>query len=472
MYINGKWIETNKKITIKNPATLETYQEVSAGDASHVQQAIEAADAAFHSWSQLPAIDRALYLEKVAAKLLEKKEALAKTITSEMGKAITNARYEVDSTSSFFKWFAEEARRTYGETIPSTKPNKRLMEIKQPVGVVAAITPWNFPLSMGARKLAPALAAGCTVILRPSNASPSSAIELFKIFEECELPPGVVNLVIGSAKEVADPLLESPKVRKVSFTGSTEVGKELVRKSADTLKRVSMELGGHAPYIVFDDADLDIAVEGAITIKFGCAGQQCTSANRLYVHNKIYDKFIDKYTKRVQQLKVGNGIDDSCEVGPLISEAAIQKVQEHVEDAVNLGANLVVGGRRLRDGQFANGYFYEPTLLTDVDERMKISYEETFGPVAPVFRFETDEEVIEKANHAQYGLAAYFFTNDLSRAYKVMENLEFGIVGINDPYPFAVEGSFGGFKESGLGREGGHGIDEYMESKFVSIALR
>lgn len=472
MYINGGWTETSENMEVVNPANQQVYKTVYSGDSSHAQEAIQAADKAFSAWASLPAKERAVYLEKVTEKLEEKKEILAQTITLEMGKAIRHARYEVASTISFFKWFAEEARRTYGETIPSPAKNKRLMEIKQPVGVVAAITPWNFPLFMGARKLAPALAAGCTVILRPSNASPCSALELFKVFEECNFPDGVVNLVIGPANEIADTLMESPKVKKISFTGSTEVGKDLIKKSAETLKRVSMELGGHAPLIVFNDADLDLAVDGAIRGKFVSAGQQCISANRIYVQDEVYDDFTNRYLEKIKELKVLDGIDEASEVGPLINRSAITKVHEHVEDAVASGATLVYGGQELTDESYNNGNFYQPTLLTDVNESMKIAHEETFGPVAPIFRFTTEEEVIQKANDTVYGLAAYFYTNDLSRSYYMMENLDYGMVGINDTTPFTVEGSFGGMKESGLGREGGHGINEYLEKKFVSTLIR
>lgn len=472
MYINGQWVETNDKLTVINPATSEVYQEVSYGSKTHAIAAILAAKEAFEDWSKVPAIERAKLLEKVANKILEKKEHLAKTITLEMGKAITNARYEVESTASFFKWFAEEARRIYGEIIPYTKTNKRLMQIQQPVGVVAAITPWNFPLSMGARKLAPALAAGCTIILRPSNSSPVSAIELFKIFEECEFPKGVVNLIIGPADEVTIPILDSFDVRKISFTGSTEIGKKLVKDSAKTLKRVSMELGGHAPFIVFEDADIEAAAEGAIKIKFGCAGQQCTSVNRFYIQEGIYDEFLQIYSKKVAELNVGNGLEDSCDVGPLINKQAISKVEDHIRDAVNKGAEVINGGKKIEEGSLAKGNFFEPTILSNVNHNMKIAYEETFGPVAPLFKFKTEDEVIKFANNTPYGLAAYFFTEDLSRTYRLMESLDFGIVGVNDPYPFATEGSFGGLKESGLGIEGGHGIKEYLNTKFVSTVIK
>lgn len=472
MYINNEWIKTEKKIDIKNPSTGEVIDSVYSGGASETTEAINAASNAFKEWAQMTALERTSYIYKAINKMEEKRELLAQTITKENGKTIESARYEVDSTVAFFKWFAEEARRVYGETIPAPKRGKRLLHIKQPIGVVLAITPWNFPLSMAARKLAPALAAGCTVLLRPSNSSPLCSVELFKIFDECGFPPGVVNLLIGDADEIVGTAMQDKRVRKVSFTGSTEVGKQLIRQSADTVKRVSMELGGHAPYIVFDDADLDKALEGAIKIKFNCAGQQCTSINRLYVHDNIYDEFSERYVELVSNLKVADGLNEDTDVGPLINQSAITKVEQQVEDAINKGAKLLTGGKRLTTGEHANGNFYTPTVLADVNEEMEIYYEETFGPVAPIIRFSDEDEVIQKANDTIYGLGSYVFTNDVSRIYRVMEKLEYGIVGVNDPYPFSPEGPFGGFKESGIGIEGGHGIDEYLESKFVSIGIK
>lgn len=471
MYINGRWMTTDETMDVINPATGEAFTKVYALNAQHAVEAVEAAYRSFPSWARLTAAERASYMEQVIAGMTEKREALARAITLEMGKSIHNSRYEVDSAIQYFKWFAEEAKRVYGETIPPSLPNKRLMAIKQPVGVVAAITPWNFPLSMAARKLGPALAAGCTVVLKPSAEAPVSSVELFRIFDECGIPPGVVNLVTGRSKEVTDPILDSGNVRKISFTGSTEVGKLLLRRSADTVKRVSMELGGHAPYIVFDDADLDLAVEGAITIKFGSTGQQCASANRLYIQDGIYEDFASRYAKRVSELRVGNGLDESVNMGPLINEQAVAKVQSQVDDALSKGAKVLLGGKRLTNGEYSKGFFYPPTLLKDVADGMDIVTEETFGPVAPLIRFTTEDEVVEKANATNYGLASYLFTNDLSRMYRVMERLEFGIVGVNDAYPFVVQGPFGGMKESGMGREGGRGIEDYVETKFVSIRI-
>ncbi|WP_233269555.1 NAD-dependent succinate-semialdehyde dehydrogenase [Alteribacillus sp. YIM 98480] len=410
---------------------------------------------------------------RVVNKLTEKKEYLAQTITKGMGKSIHNARYEVNSTIAFFKWYAEEARRVYGDTIPASAANKRMSVIRQPVGVVAAITPWNFPLSMAARKLSPALAVGCTVIIKPSSEAPLSCVELFKIFNEVGLPEGVVNLVIGKSGEIAEPLMKSKAIRKISFTGSTEVGKILIRQSADTVKKVSMELGGHAPFIVFEDADIDLAVDGMINSKFASTGQQCVCANRIYVHDDIYDDFTKRFQEKIAQLKVGNGLDESNQIGSMTNESGIEKVQYQVTDAVEKGAQVLYGGHRLTDGELENGYFYSPTLLVDVKEDMKVCFEETFGPVAPLVRFHSEEEVIKKANDIEFGLASYFYTNDVSRTHRVSEKLEYGMVGVNDPAPFAVQGPFGGVKESGLGREGGYfGLDDYLETKLVSVAIK
>lgn len=473
MYINGEWINSDKDLHIYNPANGEVVGNVPLVGEKETLQAIEAADQAFSSWSKLSAEKRADYLFQIVAKLIEKKEQLAQVITREMGKPITNARIEVDSTIGYFKWFAEEARRIYGEVIPASAVNKRVSVIKQPVGVVAAITPWNFPLSMGARKLGPALASGCTVILRPSREAPLSSVELLKIIDEVGLPKGVVNLVIGGASEIVTPIMESKIVKKISFTGSTGVGKQLLKQAANTIKRVSMELGGHAPFIVFEDADIDLAVEGALRSKFTSGGQQCICANRLYIHEAIYGEFAAKFTAKAKELKVGEGILDDVQIGPLVNMSAVEKVNEHVQDATAKGATLLCGGEQMQEVSFRKGSYYAPTVLTDVTENMVITYEETFGPVAPLIKFTSEEEVIKKANHDEYGLAAYFYTNDLSRMYRMGESLEYGMVGINDPAPFSVQTPFGGIKESGMGREGGHyGIDDYINLKTMSVQIK
>ena len=473
MYINGEWLKTNEQLKVINPATGETVDEVYIGGSKETEFAIQAAKEAFPIWSNLTADERAGYLHKVAEKLEEKREYLAQLITKEMGKSIHNARYEVGSTSSFFKWFAEEARRVYGRTIPAPSSNKRITVTKKPVGVVGAITPWNFPLSMNARKLGPALAAGCTVILKPSKEAPLSSIELFKIFDEVGIPKGVVNLVIGPSDPIAGELIKSKDVRKISFTGSTEIGKLLIRQSADTVKRVSMELGGHAPYIVFEDADLDLAAQGVIQSKFASGGQQCVCTNRVYVHDTIYDQFAECLKQKVAELQVGDGLNESNHIGALINESAVLKMEDQVGDAVSKGASVLFGGKRLSSGQYENGHFYCPTLLTEAKEGMKILHEETFGPVAPLIRFTSEEEVIERANNTEYGLASYFYTNDLSRMYRVSEKLEYGMVGINDSAPFSVQAPFGGVKESGLGREGGsEGIEDYLDVKMTSVLIQ
>lgn len=469
MYINGEWITTDHKLTVINPVNGDVVDEVYQVGKEEAEAAIQAAQEAFPKWAGLTAENRADYLLKVVNKLIEKKEHLAQTITKEMGKPITYARSEVDSTIAFFRWFAEEARRVYGETIPSSATNKRISVIKQPIGVVAAITPWNFPLSMAARKLGPALAAGCTVILRPSREAPLSSLELIKIMHEIGLPKGVVNLLIGGTNEIVDPIMESEVVRKVSFTGSTEVGKKLVIQAAGTLKRISLELGGHAPFIVFEDADIDLAIEGAIRSKFVSAGQQCTCSNRLYIHDSIYDEFSQKFAEKARQLVVGDGQNESTNIGPLINTSAVEKVVNHVEDAVAKGAKLLCGGSFLEEKAYSKGSFYPPTVLGDVTEDMIITSDETFGPVAPLIRFHSEAEVIEKANNIKYGLASYFYTNDASRVHRVSEKLEYGMVGINDASPFTVQAPFGGIKESGVGREGGsQGIEDYIDIKTIS----
>ncbi|MFJ7726908.1 NAD-dependent succinate-semialdehyde dehydrogenase [Neobacillus sp. NPDC097160] len=472
MYINGEWIKTNETIEVFNPATGNLVDIVYTVGLTETKDAIQAAKHAFKSWSQMAIDQRVAFLHEIVKKLQDQRDVLAQLITKEMGKSIHNARYEVQSTISFFQWFAEEARRVYGRIIPASANNKRIAVTKQPVGVVAAVTPWNFPLSMTARKLAPALAAGCTVILKPSKEAPLSSVALFKIFDEVGIPKGVVNLVMGNSDTIVGTLMESKDVRKISFTGSTEIGKKLIRQSADTVKRVSMELGGHAPFIVFEDADLDLAVEGVIQSKFASTGQQCVCANRIYIQDSIYDDFAAKLKEKVSQLKVGDGIDEANNIGPLINESAIAKMDKQVEDAKSKGATVLFGGERLIGGEYNKGYFYCPTLLGESMEGMEILHEETFGPIAPLIRFSSEDEVVERANDIDYGLASYFYTNDLSRIYRVSEKLEYGMVGINDAAPFSVQAPFGGIKESGLGREGGtEGIEDYLNVKMTSTRI-
>ncbi|WP_019121365.1 NAD-dependent succinate-semialdehyde dehydrogenase [Brevibacillus massiliensis] len=471
LFIGGKWVSSlsGDSYEVINPATREVVCRVAYGDDRDAELAVEAAADAFPKWSQTPAKERAAILMKMYQLMLERKEELARTITLEMGKPIREARGEVQSAADYVQWNAEEAKRTYGETIPSSFANKRLLTIRQPVGPVAAITPWNFPLAMVTRKLAPALAAGCTAVLKPATQTPGCAAMLFEIAQEAGLPDGVANLVAGSSGKIGKALLGSHKIRKITFTGSTEVGKLLLRDAADQVKRVSMELGGHAPFIVFADADLEKAVEGAIASKFRNTGQTCICANRIYVQSPVVEAFTALFKEKVEKMVVGNGLDETTDIGPVIDEQGLLKVHEHVEDALSKGARLISGGEKCQPGA---GTFYKPTILANVSEEMMISTEETFGPVAPIYSFDTEEEVIAKANQTNYGLAAYFYTRDLGRAIRVYEALEYGMVGCNDPVPTTVQGPFGGWKESGMGREGGpHGLDDFLETKFVSIQI-
>jgi len=471
LYINGEWRNaySNETMDVINPATGEVIAQVASGGSRETKEAIAAADAAFQEWKNTTAFDRAQYMKKVSELMRERAEDLAKTITMEMGKPINEARREVNSAINYNDWFLEEAKRVYGETVPASHQDKHLMVLREPVGVTAAITPWNFPLSMITRKISPAIAAGCTVIIKPAPATPLSAIKLFECFHDVGLPAGVVNLVIGPAEEIGSELTKSPIVRKLTFTGSTAVGKKLLRDSADTVKKVSMELGGHAPFIVFRDADLDLAVNSAVMTKFVNNGQTCICTNRIYVEESIAEEFGEKFAAKAKALRVGNGLNEEVQVGPLISEQSLKKVESHVQDALAHNGKLLCGGKRY-ESEGLNGYFYEPTVINYANEEMKIATEETFGPVAPIFSFSSEEEVIEKANQTNYGLAAYCFTKDLGKAFRMMKALEYGIVGINDPAPIVVQAPFGGYKESGIGREGGRsGILEYVEEKFVSI---
>jgi len=472
LYINGQWVEPVKKkyFASVNPATGDVLGEAADGAQEDARLAIEAAAAAFPAWSQMTALERADLMMDCYHRIIEESEQLAEILTLEQGKPLQEAKNELIYANSFFRWFAEEARRIYGDTIPSNHKDKRLLVLRQPVGVVAAISTWNFPQAMVTRKIAPALAAGCTIVVKPAKNTPLNAVALFKIFEKVGFPPGVVNLITTSAsREVGEEFLTNPAVRKITFTGSTEVGKYLIRRSADQVKRVSMELGGHAPFIVFADANLEEAVDGVIASKFRNAGQTCICANRVYVERSVIKKFEEMFVEKVKQFKVGNGLDATTTVGPLIDEAALEKSKEHVSDAVSKGARLLIGGNRID----RPGYFFEPTVLTDVKENMLICNEETFGPVAPIMPFDTEEEVIQRANNVPYGLASYFYTNDLSRAFRVAEKLEYGIVGLNDPLPSVAQGPFGGVKESGLGREGGkEGIQDFLETKYISMKLQ
>lgn len=472
MFINGEWKKTDKTIDVVNPATGATEFQVYTGDENDVKAAIQAAKDAFPAWAEKAAIERADLLFEIYHSMIEKKEHLAEVITKEMGKPIKDARGEVQSAIDYFRWYAEEARRVYGETIPASSPDKRILVIKQPIGIVGAITPWNFPLSMIARKVAPAFAAGCTLVLKPSSKAPQSAIEMAKIFEQVGIPKGVFNLVMAPSSIVTEELMKSKDVKKITFTGSTRVGKMLMEKAAKTVKRLSMELGGHAPFIVFEDADLDQAAEDLLATKFRCSGQMCTSTNRIFVADSVAEQFTQKVANIVKKLKVGNGLDSETSVGPVIDSNAVEKIKSQIDDAVSKGAELIVGESELAD-DLEQGNFIYPTILKNVTREMDIFSEETFGPVAPIITFSSEEELLNVVNHEEYGLAAYLYSNDMSRVIRLSEKLEYGMVGVNDPLPFVVQSPFGGVKESGMGKEGGHhGIEGYLEEKLVAIKYK
>ncbi len=473
MFIDGHWVDSKKTFDVINPATGEVIGVVADGNHSDAAQAVEAAEKAFRSWSQTTAHSRSAILYRAWQLMLEKKSELASLMTREQGKPLKAATNEVQYAADFLLWFAEEAKRTYGETIPSARPDQRFIVQHQPVGVVAAVTPWNYPVSMLTRKLAPALAAGCTVVLKPAEATPLCAIEVFKLLEEAGVPAGVVNLVTASnPAPIGKVFCEHPAVRKLTFTGSTAVGKKLSQDAAAGLKRVSMELGGHAPFIVFEDADPVHAAKGASLVKFLNTGQACICPNRIFVHRKILPEFIETLTARIKKMRVGNGAEEGVAIGPLVDEKAIAKIEKQVIDARDSGANVLLGGERLTSEPYNSGYFFSPTVLTDVDETMLIYREETFGPVAPVIPFDDDDDIIAMANDTHYGLAAYVYTKDLSRAIRTVEQLNFGIIGVNDINPTSAAAPFGGMKESGLGREGAReGLLEYMESKLAGFSI-
>lgn len=467
LYINGQWVGQDlDTIEVTNPATNEVFATVANGGADEAILAVDAAHEAFKEWSTYSAYERADLIRKWHDLINDNKEQLAKTMTMEQGKPLKEALGEVNYANGFFSWYAEEAKRIYGEIIPATQRNKRLFVQKQAVGVVAAITPWNFPAAMITRKVGPALAAGCTVVIKPANLTPLTAIKMVQLAEEAGIPKGVINLVTGDSKAIGQAWLEDERVRKLTFTGSTEVGKQLIKGSAETVKKVSMELGGHAPVIVMDDADIDKAVEGVMNSKFRNAGQTCICSNRIYVHESIHDTFIKKLIVKVKNLKIGNGLDEGVEVGPLINQAAVEKVKKHIDNAVQMGAIIETGGN------VKEGLFVEPTVLSNVNDEMICMVDETFGPVAPVTSFKTEAEVIQRANNSIFGLAAYVFTENISRGIRVTEALEYGVIGLNDGLPSTPQAPFGGFKQSGIGREGGHhGIEDYLEVKYISVGM-
>lgn len=466
--IDGKWqaAEDNAKIAVTNPADGEIVGHVPSLTAKQIEGAINASEKAFKSWRALPAAKRSALLRKWFDLMIEHVDDLATIMTCEQGKPLKEARGEILYAASFVEWFAEEAKRTYGDTIPSPQVNQRITVIKQPIGVTAAITPWNFPAAMITRKAAPALAAGCTIIVRPASLTPLTALALGELAQKAGIPAGVLQIVTGKSSSIGKVLTESQIVRKLSFTGSTEVGRALMAECAPTIKRISLELGGNAPFIVFDDADLDAAVKGAIACKYRNAGQTCVCANRILVQSGVYDEFTEKLKQAVQALKVGNGINSTTDIGPLIEESALKKVDEHIADAVEKGGKLVLGGKRL------GGLFYEPTIMTNITSDMRFAREETFGPVAPLFKFDNESEAIEMANDTIFGLAAYFYTRDFARAVRVSEALEYGMVGHNTGLISNEVAPFGGVKQSGIGREGSkYGIEEYMETKYICDAL-
>jgi succinate-semialdehyde dehydrogenase/glutarate-semialdehyde dehydrogenase len=467
-YVDGKWVDarSGKTIDVDNPATGEIVGTVPKMGAAETRDAIEAANRALVSWRKKTGKERAAVLRRWFDLMMENQEDLARLMTVEQGKPLTESRGEVAYAASFLEWFGEEAKRVYGDTIPGHQADKRIVVIKQPIGVVACITPWNFPLAMITRKAGPALAAGCTVVLKPASQTPFSALALAELAERAGVPAGVFSIVTGSAAEIGGELTSNPLVRKLSFTGSTEVGRTLMAQCAPTIKKVSLELGGNAPLIVFDDADLDTAVDGVMASKYRNTGQTCVTVNRIYVQDGIYAAFAAKLAARVQTLNPANGLEPSATQGPLIDDKAVAKVEEHIRDAVQQGAAVAVGGNRHALG----GRFFQPTVLTGVTPSMMISREETFGPVAPLFRFKTEEEAVALANDTEFGLAAYFFGRDIGRVWRVAEGLEAGMVGINTGLISTEVAPFGGIKESGLGREGSkYGIDEFVEIKYLCI---
>ncbi|WP_392454773.1 NAD-dependent succinate-semialdehyde dehydrogenase [Chryseomicrobium aureum] len=467
LIIDGK--ETGQDLEqqeVTNPATGEVVGTVPKGGKTEARQATDAAFEAFKTWSKLSAYERTEKLAEWARLMDEHTDELGELMTREQGKPLEEAKGEVKYANGFFKWYAEEGKRIYGETIPATTANKRIFVHKQPVGVVAVITPWNFPAAMITRKVGPAIASGCTVVIKPANLTPLTAIRMVQLAKEAGIPDGVVNVVTGDSKAIGEEWMQDMRVRKLTFTGSTEVGKELMKGAAETVKKVSLELGGHAPSIVMDDANFDKAVEHVMAAKYRNAGQTCVCINRVYVHEKIADKFAEALAEKSKQLKVGNGLEEGVKVGPLINEDAIEKVEKHVQDAKDKGAKVLTGG------ETKEGLFFEPTVLMNATDDMLCMNEETFGPLLPITTFKDVDEAIERANDTDFGLAAYVYTSSINTGIYIAENLEYGIVGLNDGIPSSPQAPFGGFKQSGIGREGGHyGMDEFLEIKYISLDL-
>ncbi|PPR12951.1 MAG: Glutarate-semialdehyde dehydrogenase DavD [Alphaproteobacteria bacterium MarineAlpha12_Bin1] len=465
-YVNGQWVDSDNKETIDvtNPLDGSVIGTVPKFGAEETRRAIEFSEKAQKDWRCLTGKERAVILRKWHDLMFENQEDLAILMTTEQGKPLAESRGEIAYAASFIEWFAEEGKRVYGDTIPGHQRDKRIVVLKEPIGVCAAITPWNFPSAMITRKAGPALAAGCAMIVKPATSTPYSALAMAELAEQAGVPPGILSVVTGASSEIGDELTSNPIIRKLTFTGSTEVGRKLIAQCADTVKKVSMELGGNAPFLVFDDADLDEAVEGVMASKYRNTGQTCVCANRILVQDKVYEEFTEKLTVAVKKLKVGNGLDEGINQGPLIDMAAVEKVEQHISNAIEYGAKVVVGGERHSLG----GTFFQPTLLVDVTPTMEVTREETFGPLAPLYRFTNDEEGISLANDTEFGLAAYFYARDVNRIWKVSEGLESGIVGINTGLISTEVAPFGGFKESGIGREGSHyGLDDYLEIKYL-----
>ncbi|WP_179032540.1 NAD-dependent succinate-semialdehyde dehydrogenase [Paenibacillus kribbensis] len=469
LFINGEWHGAKETIPVINPATNQTIGIVPNGGEIEAKLAVDAAYIALRSWSKKTADERSKLLLAWHHLIEEHRNELAKIMTMEQGKPLPEAEEEIDYANNYISWFAEEGKRIYGETIPASSPSKRIIVKRQPVGVVAAITPWNFPAAMITRKVAPALAAGCTIVLKPSEETPFTALKLAELSQQAGIPKGVINVVTGAPEPISSVWQKDGRVRKFTFTGSTRVGKILMRGAAETVKKISLELGGHAPLIVTANADIDKAVEGAVISKFRNAGQTCVCTNRIYVEESIADVFSKKIVGKVKALKVGSGLEKDVSIGPLINEQAVRKVMDHIEDAVGKGARILAGGNSL---ETESGCFIEPTVLTNITDNMTCMYEETFGPLVPIASFKSIEEVIERANNTPFGLAAYVFTENINEAVYISEALEYGIIGLNDGSPSAVQAPFGGFKESGLGREGGYyGIEDYLEVKYISLGI-
>ncbi|MEM1040246.1 MAG: NAD-dependent succinate-semialdehyde dehydrogenase [Pseudomonadota bacterium] len=466
--IGGQWVgaDSGDTLNVTNPATGDILGTVPKVGVAETKRAIDAAEAAFPSFRGTTANQRANWLRKMHDVMLDNHDALAELLTAEMGKPLAEAKGEIAIGAQYLLWFAEEARRVYGDVVPSPWADRRIMVRKEPVGVIAAVTPWNFPSSMLARKIGPAIAAGCTSVVKPASMTPYSGLAWGLIAEEAGLPDGVMNIVTGSASQIGGEICENPKVRKLTFTGSTEIGRILMEQTAHTVKKVSMELGGNAPFIVFDSADIDKAVEGGMAAKYRNSGQTCVCTNRFYVQAGVYDEFVEKLADKAADLRVGNGMDEGTEQGPLMEMAAVEKVEELVADAVSKGGEIVTGGARHALG----GTFYQPTVIKNATQDMSFSKEEIFGPVAPVFKFETEDEAISYANDTIFGLACYFYSQDLGQTFRVMEKLEYGLVGVNEGVITTPEVPFGGVKQSGIGTEGGqHGIDEYLDTKYVCV---